>query len=127
MKSACSRAAAKLSIGLSLLVAVIGIRVLTATPPGIESDFKELERLDVQLASESTVATSKSHAADPSWDDSIGSRLSAGIRERIPGFESARSRDGDKLVSCRLDGANHFMRADDCAMRGGRSTIVSRD
>lgn len=126
MKSACSRAAAKLGIGLSLLAAVIGIRMLTTTPPGVESGIKKLERLDAQIASESTFANSETSDAEPSSGDSIVSRLSAGIQERMPSFDS-RSRDGDKLVSCRLANGSHFMRADDCAMRGGESTIVTHD
>lgn len=126
LKTACFWAAAKLGIGLSLLIALIGIRVATVAPSGIESGIMELERLDAQITSESVAAASKAHDTEPSSDDSIVSKLSAGIRERMPSFDS-RSRDGENLVSCHLAGRVHFMRADDCAMRGGQSTIVSRE
>lgn len=126
MKSACLKAGAKLAIGFSLLAAVIGIRMVTATPVGIESGIEELERLDVQIASESSSTNSRTPDAAPAADDSIAARLSADIREHMPSFDS-RSDDGDKLVSCRLGGSTRFMRADDCAMRGGASTVVSHD
>jgi len=56
MKTACLKAGAKLGIGLSLLVAVIGIRLVTTTPEGIESGIEELERLDAQIAAEAAAA-----------------------------------------------------------------------
>jgi hypothetical protein len=126
LKSACLKAGAKLGIGLSLLVAVIGIRLVTTTPEGVESDIKELERLDSRLASEAMAPKSNLLEAEPVVDDSIGSRLSGGMRNPTADSDS-RSGDGDKLVSCRMGGRTHFMRANDCAMRGGESTIVSRD
>jgi hypothetical protein len=127
MKSACLKACAKLGIGLSLLVAVIGIRVVTTTPEGVESDIRELERLDAEIVSEAIAANPEASAAESAAvDDSIASRLSGGLHGLTSNSDS-RSGDGDKLVSCRLDGRTHFMRADDCAMRGGRSTILSED
>ena len=70
LKSACLKAAAKLGIGLSLLVALIGIRLVTTTPEGVESGIKKLERLDSQLASEAMAERSnppdaESTVADP--------------------------------------------------------------
>jgi len=126
MKTACLKAGAKLGIGLSLLAAVIGIRMVTTTAEGVESGIKDLERLDAQIASESASTNANAPDTAPVPDDSIVSQLGAGIRERLPGGDP-RSRDGDKLVSCRLGDSTHFMRADDCAMRGGASMIVSRD
>jgi hypothetical protein len=126
MKSACLKAAVKLGIGLSLLGAVIGIRLVTTTRDGVESGIKELERLDEQIASESISTNSGTREAEPAADDSIVSRLAAGVREHMPSSDS-RSGDGDKLVSCRLGGSTHFMRADDCAIRGGESTVLSRE
>ncbi len=124
MKSACLKASAKLAIGLSLLVAIIGIRLVTTTPEGIESEIQELERLDAVIASEAS-----SHAPEAesgAMDDSSGSVFSGGLLETKPNND-VRSGDGDKLVSCRLAGRTHFMRANDCAMRGGESTILSDD
>jgi len=120
------KAAAKLGIGLSLLVALIGIRLVTTTPEGVESDIKELERLDSQFASEAMAAKSNSPQAESAVDDSVGSILGGGMRDPTPNSDS-RSGDGDTLVSCRVAGRTHFMRANDCATRGGQSTIVPRD
>ena len=126
LKSACLNAASKLGIGLSLLVALIGIRLVTTTPEGIESDIKELESLDSQLASEAMAARSKAPEAEPVLDDSVGSMLRGGMLDPTPNSGS-RSRDGEKLVTCRVGGRTHFMRANDCATRGGESTIVPHD
>ena len=122
IKRACSKAAAKLGIGLSLLAAVIGVRLVTVTPEGIESGIEELERLDSELASEARADDSATAGRDSNQDKSIVSRLSAGVREHLPG--SSGTRDGDRMVSCQLRGAQQFMRADDCAIRGGHSTVV---
>jgi hypothetical protein len=124
MKLACMKAGAKLGVGLSLLAAVIGIRLVTTTSDGVESGIEELERLDAQIASEAVARDSETPDAEPAADDSIVSRLSARMREGRPDSAS-RSQDGEKMVSCRLSGSTHFMRADDCAMRGGESTVVS--
>lgn len=127
MKSACLKAGAKLGIGLSLLAAVIGIRLVTTTPDGVESDIRELERLDAQMASEATAANPETPAAESTdVDDSIVSRFSEGIHG-LKSNSDSRSRAGDELVSCRLAGRTHFMRANDCAMRRGESTILSED
>jgi hypothetical protein len=127
MKSACLKAGAKLGIGLSLLAAVIGIRLVTTQPDGVESDIRELERLDAQLASEATAANPEAPAAKSTdVDDSIVSRFSRGIHD-LKSNSDSRSRAGDKLVSCSLAGRTHFMRENDCAMRGGESTILSED
>jgi hypothetical protein len=132
VKRAFFKAGAKLGIGLSLLAAVIGIRILTATAPGIESGIEELDRLGAQMAREATQASSDRIEAgtrsgegdrDP---DSLGSRMNAALRGHFPG-SVAETHEGEKLVSCDLNGRMHFMRADDCASRGGRSTVFSDD
>jgi hypothetical protein len=120
MKLACMKAGAKLGVGLSLLAAVIGIRLVTTTPDGVESGIEELARLDGQIASEAAIKDSETPDAEPAAADSIVSRLSEGRPN-----SASRSQDGEKMVSCRLSGTTHFMRADDCAMRGGSSTVVS--
>ena len=126
MKTACLKAAAKLAIGLSLVTALIGIRLVTATPDGVESGIEELERLDAELTSESSTPNGDGSGDPTAAGDSILSRLSAGVRDHLPSSDS-RSRDGEKMVSCLLGGRTQFMRADDCSMRGGQSTVVSRD
>jgi hypothetical protein len=126
IKRACSKAAAKLGIGLSLLAAVIGIRLVTAMPEGIESGIEELERLEAQIGSESNSTRSETPDVDPASGDSIVSRLGAGMLEHMPDSDSG-PRDGDKLVSCRLGASTHFMRAGDCSMRGGDSTIIKHE
>jgi hypothetical protein len=124
MKSACLKASAKLAIGLSLLVAIIGIRLVTTTPEGIESEIQELERLDALIASEANPDAPVAESG--AMEDSSGPVFSGALRETKPNND-VRSGDGDKLVSCRLAGRTHFMRANDCAMRGGESTILSDD
>ena len=123
MKKAWRRAGLKLGVGLALVAALIGIRMITARREGVESGIAELERLESELAAEpisgtsAPVADGKSTEAPGDADGSIVSRLGAGIL----GSDS-RPHDGDRLVSCRLDGATRFMRADDCALRGGDAT-----
>ncbi len=126
MKSACIKAGAKAGIGLALVAAVIGIRIVTATPDGVASGIDALEKLDSEIAVEAKADESAASAGEASEEDSFVSRLGAGMREHLPASDS-RSREGDRMVSCRLGGATQFMRADDCAMRGGESTIVAPD
>lgn len=120
MKSACLKAGAKLGIGLTLVAAVIGIRMISVTPDGVPAAIEKLEALDSELAAESAEKERAASAGDS--ENSIVSRLGAGI-----GFSDSEpdSRDGDRLVSCKLSGRNQFMRADDCAMRGGEPTYLS--
>lgn len=127
MKSACLKAGVKLGMGLSLLVAVIGIRLVTATAEGVESGVRELERLEAEIASEAMVANPENSAArSVPADDSIGNGIRGRIRDLTANSDSS-AEDGDKLVSCRLGGRTHFMRARDCAMRSGQSTVLSED
>lgn len=130
IRQAIRKAGLKLGIGLSVLVAVIGIRVVTATPKGVESGIAELERLDQSMATDRVAESENVEpavAVASAEDPSIVSRLSTGIREGLPNSESG-SHEGDKLVSCRMASGTQYMRADDCAMRGGRSTVfVGKD
>lgn len=126
IKRACLKAAAKLGIGLSLLAAVIGIRLVTATHEGIESGIEELERLEAQMASESNSTQSETPDVGPASVDSIVSRLGEGMLEHMPDSDPGPP-DGDKLVSCRLGASTHFMRAGDCSMRGGDSTVIKHE
>ena len=123
MRSAYWKASAKLGIGLTLLAAIIGIRMVVATPEGVPAAIEKLDQLNAALAAESA-ERERSSAAGAT--DSIVSRLSAGMLEHLPG-SSSPTRGGDQLVSCRLNDRTQFMRADDCAMRGGESTVLSRN
>jgi hypothetical protein len=126
VRRACIKAGAKLGTGLSLVVALIGIRLVTATPTGLEAGLDELERLDAEIAAESTPAETNETQQKAGDDDSIVSRLGVGMREQL-GPAEAKNQGGDQLVSCRLGGATQFMRAHDCAMRGGKATVLSRE
>lgn len=116
MKSACMKAGAKLGIGLSLLLTVIGIRIVTTTPVGASSGLNASE------LSNPVNSNALEEQAGP--DDSLVGQFRAGLREAMPDSDP-RSRDDDPLVSCRLAGRIHFMRAGDCALRGGQATEVS--
>jgi hypothetical protein len=123
LKHALVKAGTKLGIGLALLAAVIGIRIVTATPRGVEAEIEELERIDRELAMESAAAPAAAEESAPSGaEPSMVSRLTGGLSEALEKSD-AGPRDGDKLVSCRLGAGAQYMRADDCAMRGGRSTV----
>ncbi len=126
LQRACVKAGVKLGIGMGLLAAVIGIRVITTTSDGVEAGVEALERLKDEIAAESASGDSGRERPSSKANDSIASRLSAGLRERLPGGDFG-SRDGDKLVSCRFGATTRFMRADDCAMRGGESTVFEDD
>lgn len=138
IKRACWRAGAKLGIGLSLVAAVLGVRVITTAPAGVEGEVAKLERVEAELANERAESGQPVGKADdtPSQptaaavrsegsaeDDSIVSRFSAGVRKTVGG---SSDRDGDldaeRLVSCRLPTGTQFMRAADCGLRGGQST-----
>ncbi|HIF93031.1 MAG: hypothetical protein ABGX04_03235 [Myxococcales bacterium] len=125
LKKACWKAAAKLGIGLTLVVAVIGIRMVSVTPDGVPAAIAKLDALDDQLAAESATAAAPTSQAASESQNSIASRLSAGVRDHFTGSDG-KSRDGERLVSCRLSGRKQFMRADDCAVRGGESTDVGK-
>lgn len=126
MKSAVFKVGAKLGLGLGLIAAVIGIRIVTATPKGVEAEIAELDA----VAAETGVVANTPSVGEPRPNEqappSLVSRLGAGMRERIPGSERS-ARDDDKLVSCRLGSGTQFMRAADCATRGGRSTVLEDD
>lgn len=131
IKSACIKAGVRLGVGLSVVTALVGIRLVTATPDGVEAGVAALERLDAELAAESEQAQALESVgggdvADPPSEDSIVSRLGAGVRDHLPDADSS-TRDGDQMVSCRIGGRTHFMRAATCAMRGGSSTLVEHD
>jgi len=127
LRSAWILAGVKLGLGLFFVAAVIGIRVVTVSPEPEDA----ANGASTSLAEPAPQATAPDRLrADPPVEtttaDSVLGRVVDGVREQIPG-ERAGSRDGDKLVSCRLAGKTQFMRADDCAMRGGASKVFESD
>ena len=125
LKKACVKAAAKLGIGLTLVVAIIGIRMVSVTPDGVPAAIEKLEALDKQIEAESASVGEAIAESGSASGNSIVSRLRAGVRDHLPGSKM-KSEDGERLVSCRLAGRTQFMRADDCAVRGGESTDVAK-
>jgi len=126
MRTALWKAGAKLGIGLILVAAVVGIRMISVTPGGVPAAIEKLDQLDSEMAAEAAENELAASALAEDADDSVVSRLGAGMRERFSGSDSG-SRDGERMVSCRLSGQTRFMRADDCAVRGGESTFLSDD
>jgi len=123
MKTAWMKAGLKIVLGFVFVGAVIGIRIVSLTPNRAETGGESLERVEpVAVAETSRVAPeAAAPEATPGRDASRMDRLSSRVREPLPDA-AASSRDGDRMVSCRLLGRTQFMNADDCAMRGGRST-----
>ncbi len=122
MKSAWLRAGLKLGVGLALVLALIGIRMITANRDGVESGIAALERLDSELAAESLPATAAPVTEGPRGADAGGGSIVARLSAGVLGSDSG-ARGGDELVSCRLGATTQFMRSDDCAIRGGAATV----
>lgn len=132
MKSAWIKAGIKFGIGLALIVSVVGIRVISVAPDGVAAGIEELERLESELARETTPAEGTS--GDPPDGASAGdgdaasvasraSRAGAAVFERMPGSDSKPdASDADRMVSCQIARSTRFMSAADCATRGGRSS-----
>jgi anti-sigma factor RsiW len=125
MKRACIRAAARMVFGLSIVAALIGIRMITATPSSMADAKAQLEALDAELAEEVASDPTTADVEVPGPDGaSVLSRMGRAVPDPLSGAEASAP---DPLVSCRLSGRAQFMRASDCAMRGGRSTLVELD
>jgi len=128
IRSAWITAGVKLCLGLVLLCAVIGIRIVTASPQraveAVEAASPDAEPIRDQ--NEDPELRSHPQLEMAAEKSSVLARVVDEVREQLPGGPPA-SRDGDKLVSCRLDGRTQFMRADDCAMRRGTSRIIESD
>lgn len=135
MKSAWIKAGIKFGIGAALIVSVVGIRVISVAPDGVDAGIEELERLESELARETTPAEGTSgdppegasagdgDAASVASGASRGSRAGAAVFERMPGSDSKPdASDADRMVSCQIARSTRFMSAADCATRGGRST-----
>lgn len=126
LKTAYWKAGAKLGIGLTLVAAVVGIRMISVTPEGVPAAIEKLEQLDSEIAAEAAENERAATALVEDGDESLVSRLGAGMREHLQDSDSG-SPDGERMVSCRSNGRTQFMRADDCAVRGGESTFLSDD
>ncbi len=129
METAIKRAGLKLGGGLLLLAALIGVRIVTVTPRGIESEIAELEQLESSIADSDRLENapaSPTSAADAEASGSILSGLGLGERESSTASGStssgSSSRDAERLVSCEIGGSVQFTRGADCATRGGRAT-----
>jgi hypothetical protein len=124
LEQAVKKAGFKLGGGLLFLSAILAIRVVTVTPAGVESEIEELEDVASEIAAEETAAGRDEDLAPtpPAKEDpSFVSRLGAKVVGKPVG-SGHNSQDADRLVSCNLAAGTQFMRAADCATRGGTST-----
>ena len=115
LSKACWRAGTKLVAGVAVLGAVIGVRIVTATPAGVEGEIAELERFEAEQASA---------AATGSLPDDANALSASASREiesdaANAGGAAPDAGDLDRMVRCFLGGGQQFMRAGDCATRGG--------
>lgn len=123
LKSAFMKAGLKLAGGLFLVAAVLGIRIVVATPEGVEAEIAELEQVEAELAAAQATSGpgAKTSAPAEATRSSRLTRFGADVRARFTGAAKGPP-DGERLVSCRLEGGVQFMRAADCGTRGGKST-----
>lgn len=112
------RAGAKLSVGLAVVGALVGIRIVTATPVGVDADLAELARLEAQLEAERRSGVPAFEAGEPPSGGSTTATSSGTDAGRAPA--PAADGDLDRVVRCRGGQDVQFMRAADCSMRGGR-------
>lgn len=133
IKTAWIVAGVKIGLGFLFVAAIVGIRMVSVSP--VSGDARDSDVIvSDRPASEATAtpfALSGSAARDsergrPDESGSLIDRMTSGVRDRMPGSPAERPREGDRMVSCRLGGATQFMRADDCAMRGGRAQAIGR-
>ena len=116
LQTALRRAGFKLGAGLAVIGALVGVRLVTATPEGIEGELAELERFEAELA------------AQPQPDEEQASALEAeaapglldGLMDDGAASADASGADPDRMVRCLLDAGLQYMGAADCGTRGGR-------
>lgn len=118
MQKAWTTAALKMGIGLFVVVGLLGIRIVTALPDhASRSTVRDaaaadsFERFDRDLSAAAKVASDAETGSGADSNESRGPSAPPVLR------------DGDRLVSCQLPRGAQFMTADDCAMRGGESTL----
>lgn len=115
LSKACWRAGTKLVAGLAVIGALVGIRIVTATPAGVEGEIAELERFDAaQDSVDATGSASEEAAALPATGPEDVASDGA-----VPAGAEPDTSDLDRLVRCFVAGQPQFMRAADCATRGG--------
>lgn len=135
MQKAIAKAGWKLGGGGLLVGAVLGVRIVTADPDGIESEIEELATLEAELAAdaegrgvEAPFRDAEGRDADTASSDAeaegLVARMSATVRDTLSGGETGP--DPNRLVRCDLGGGVQFMRAADCQSRGGGLTDVDR-
>lgn len=117
LSKALWRAGTKLTLGLAFLAALVGIRIVSVGPAGVEGDLAELERLQVELEAEAAAGESEVESGAGSMAGAEPALAS------VPETTGATARDSaadpDRLVRCHGGQGVQFMRAADCAMRGG--------
>jgi hypothetical protein len=134
IKRAWIQGGVRLGVGATLVLALIGVRIVTVRsaseePEAGTRDATEAQRvagLPSESASRSAAApvdASTAARTEVAQPQSLIERLSASVGDRMPD-SAPKGHEGDALVSCRLDEGSRFMRAADCAMRGGRATLL---
>jgi len=125
IRSAWIKAGLKMGLGVFVVAAVLGIRVVSVgrldDSSKIAGSGPVADALPVERA-----GIAKDEALGDTEESSMR-QVMTGMRERLPGSANAEARPGDRMVSCRIRGTTQFMTADDCAMRGGRSTLFESD
>jgi hypothetical protein len=129
MKKAIAKAGFKLGGGLLLVGALIGVRIVTADPDGLQGELEELEAFEAELSADADPgAQARGAEASASSKDEgesgLVARVSATVRDGLSG--EAPGPDPNRLVRCDLGGGVQFMRAADCQSRGGDLTDVDR-
>ena len=118
LSKACWRAGAKLLVGFAVIGAVVGIRIVTAKPTGIDAELAELERFEAEQAAAASAPSATASATAPESDGVAGDESSVPTPMAATG--DVVSSDPDRMVRCHLAGPVQFMRAADCGIRGGR-------
>ncbi len=130
IQAAWRRAGLKLAIGSLVIAAAIGIRIVLVTPADPTGASAGEGPASAGLLSDTEATTRPGEirtevAGGPEipgeQERSLGSRIGAlgkSFQDGLTGAEP-KSRDGDRIVACRLRGVSQYMRADDCDLRGG--------
>jgi len=112
IQRAWRRAGLKLAIGSIGIATALGIRIVVATPA---------DPADVPVAEAPVAEAPVADASVPEAPSRAGPGGATGgqtVQESLTG-SAPRSREGDRIVACRLQGVAQYMRADDCELRGG--------
>jgi len=118
MRKAWTTAGLKMGIGLFVVAGLLGIRIVTVVPDHASwlasrngKAANSFERFDRNQGAAVKVASDAETGPQADSNGSAGPSAPPVLR------------DGDRLVSCQLPRGAQFMTADDCAMRGGASTL----